>query len=54
MRKQLENDGTIIDRVFQRDYEFNAPSAASAVVMGHTSNGNVDWKDENGVKLKDM
>ena len=54
LRQQLENDGTIIDRVFQRDYEFNAPSAASAVVMGHTSNGNVDWKDENGVKLKDM
>lgn len=54
LRQQLESDGTIVDRVFQRDYEFNAPSAASAVVMGHTSNGNVDWKDENGVKLKDM
>ncbi len=54
LRNQLENDGTIVDRVFQHDYEFNAPSAASAVVMGHTSNGNVDWKDENGVKLKDM
>ncbi|WP_026522338.1 GIY-YIG nuclease family protein [Butyrivibrio sp. VCB2001] len=54
LRQQLENDGTIINRVFQRDYEFNAPSAASAVVVGHTSNGNVDWKDENGTKLKDI
>lgn len=54
LRKQLESDGTIANRIFQRDYEFNAPSAASAVVMGHTSNGNLDWKDENGTKLKDL
>lgn len=54
LRQQLENDGTIVDRGFQHDYEFNAPSAASAVIMGHTSNGNVDWKDENGIKLKDL
>lgn len=44
----------IVDRVFVRDYEFKAPSAASAVLMGHTSNGNVDWKTEDGVKLKDL
>jgi hypothetical protein len=42
------------DGIFQRDYEFNAPSAASAVILGHTSNGNVDWKTENGTKLKDL
>lgn len=36
------------------DYEFNAPSAASAVVLGHTSNGNMDWKTEDGTKLKDL
>lgn len=54
LRQQLETDGTIENQIFQHDYEFNAPSAASAVVMGHTSNGNVDWKDENGVKLKDI
>lgn len=54
LRQQLESDGTIVNRLFQHDYEFNAPSAASAVVMGHTSNGYVDWKDENGIKLKDL
>ena len=36
------------------DYEFNAPLAASAVVLGHTSNGNMDWKTEDGTKLKDL
>ena len=46
--------GFVSTGVFQRDYEFNAPSAASAVVLGHTSNGKVDWKTEDGVKLKDL
>ena len=54
LRKHLESDGTIVDGVFQKDYEFSAPSAASAVILGHTSNGNVDWKDDKGVKLKDL
>ena len=34
--------------------EFHAPSAASAVILGHTSNGNVDWKTDDGKKLKDL
>lgn len=51
LRARLEEDGTIVDRVFKRDYEFSAPSAASAVILGRTSNGNVDWKTEAGIKL---
>ncbi|SFU75139.1 DUF4357 domain-containing protein [Butyrivibrio sp. M55] len=43
----------IVDRG-QHDYEFNAPPVASVVVMGHTSNGNVEWEDENEIKLKDI
>ena len=54
LRNALTKDGTISDRVFTRDYEFKAPSAASAVILGHTSNGNVDWKTADGVKLKDL
>ena len=54
LRNALIKDGTISDRVFTRDYEFKAPSAASAVILGHTSNGNVDWKTVDGVKLKDL
>lgn len=54
LRNALVNDGIIVDRSFTRDYEFNSPSAASAVVMGHTSNGNVDWKTADGTKLKDL
>ena len=54
LRNALIKDGTISDRVFTRDYEFKAPSAASAVILGHTSNGNVDWKTVDGTKLKDL
>ncbi|MCI5529245.1 MAG: GIY-YIG nuclease family protein [Blautia sp.] len=54
LRNRLEQDGVIVDRTFTRDYEFNAPSAASAVILGHTSNGNVDWKTDDGKKLKDL
>ena len=54
LRNALIKDGTVSDRVFTRDYEFKAPSAASAVILGHTSNGNVDWKTADGTKLKDL
>lgn len=54
LRNTLIKDEVIVDRKFTRDYEFNAPSAASAVILGHTSNGNVDWKTDDGIKLKDL
>lgn len=54
LRNRLIEDGTIVDGVFQTDYEFSSPSAASAVVLGHTSNGNVDWKSADGTQLKDL
>ena len=54
LRNTLVKDGVIQDGKFARDYEFNAPSAASAVILGHTSNGNIDWKTEDGTKLKDL
>ena len=54
LRCKLEADGVIANGEFQTDYEFSAPSAASAVALGRTSNGNADWKTVDGVKLKDL
>ena len=54
LRNALIRDGVIENRSFVRDYEFNAPSAASAVILGRTSNGNDDWKTADGVKLKEL
>ncbi len=54
LRQQLEDDGTIVDRIFQTNYEFKSPSAAASVVCGHGSNGLIAWKTEDGTKLKDL
>lgn len=54
LRKQLEADGVIVDRVFTSDYEFASPSAASSVIAGRPSNGRIDWKTADGRSLKDV
>ncbi|MEE1247472.1 MAG: GIY-YIG nuclease family protein [Acutalibacteraceae bacterium] len=51
LRKKLEADGTIVDGFFKKNYEFSAPSAASSVVLGRSSNGKNEWKTEQGVNL---
>lgn len=54
LRNRLESEGTIVNGVFQHDYEFSAPSAASAVILGHSSNGKNDWKTSEGKKLGEL
>ena len=54
LRNTLISEGVIVDGAFVKDYEFSAPSAASAVVLGHTSNGNLDWKTDDGTPLKNL
>lgn len=54
LRNRLIENGVIENRVFVRDYEFTAPSAASAVILGRTSNGNVDWKSAEGTPLREL
>jgi len=54
LRVALESEGIIDNNAFTRDYEFTSPSTASSVVLGRSSNGNVDWKSIDGTKLKDL
>lgn len=54
LRKKLESDKVIIDGVFVKNYEFSAPSAASAVILGRSSNGRTDWKTQSGKKLSEI
>lgn len=54
LRNKLVTDEIIVNDIFEKDYEFNAPSAASAVILGRTSNGNIDWKSEDGRHLKNI
>ena len=37
--------------VLKKDYTFSSPSTASSVVLGRSSNGWKDWKDEQGRRL---
>lgn len=40
--------------VLQEDYTFASPSTASSVVLGRSSNGWTDWKDEQGRSLNSV
>ena len=44
LRLKLINEKIIVDYKFVKDYEFQAPSAASSVVLGRASNGKKEWR----------
>ena len=58
IRKDLIDKGVLAlngDKyIFTQDYTFNSPSTASGVIMGRTSNGKKDWKNNKGITLKDL
>ena len=54
LREQLESDGTIVNSIFQKNYEFRSPSAAATVVIGRLANGITEWKTADGKKLKEI
>ena len=50
-RVAYETDGTIVDRVFTRDVEFNSSSGAASLIRGTASSGNDWWLADDGTKL---
>lgn len=54
LRQKLIEEKVIVDFKFVKDYEFNAPSAASSVVLGRASNGKHEWKTQTGKMLRDL
>jgi hypothetical protein len=58
LRADLEKSGVLLKESnkfrFTQDYTFSSPSLASAVVLGRSSNGRVDWKDSTGKTLKEL
>jgi hypothetical protein len=58
LRKELIANGVLERKgehyAFSQDYVFSSPSTASAVVLGRSSNGRVDWKDSQGRTLKEL
>jgi hypothetical protein len=48
-------DSDIIDgNVFASDYLFDKPSAASSIILGSNSNGNVEWVTTDGKLLDEL
>ncbi len=56
-RAELRKNGVLVPEAgklrFTQNYTFNSPSLASAVVLGRSANGRVDWKDAAGRTLKE-
>ena len=57
-REQYVTDGVLVLKgdyyEFTKDYEFSSPSFAASIVRGGHSNGLDNWKNGNGVALKDL
>ena len=46
--------GSVENRVLREDVSFNSPSSAANFVTGHSKNGYIAWKNEDGTILKDL
>ncbi len=57
-RQKLIDEGALIDKgeffEFSDDYIFSSPSTAAVIVMGRNANGLTEWKNKNGITLKDF
>ena len=51
LRKQLEADGTIVNRKFTKDYIFTSVSTAATIILGTSTSGNAAWKTADGTML---
>jgi hypothetical protein len=58
MRESLIERGIIVpdgdSYKLVQDYTFDSPSTAAGVLLGRSSNGRVEWKDETGRTLKQI
>ncbi len=57
LRKQLLDQGAFLKEGgayrLVKDHLFSSPSAAAAALLGRNANGRTEWKDADGVTLKD-
>ena len=58
LRKDFIEQEVIIENgqhlVFTQDQVFSSPSTAAGVILGRTANGRVEWKNDEGVTLKEL
>lgn len=54
LRTKCKANKEIFNGKLTKNLLFNSPSYAAAFVLGMQTNGRVDWKDENGITLKEL
>jgi hypothetical protein len=57
-RQKLIDEGVLVDKgdflEFSDDYIFSSPSTAAVMVMGRNANGLTEWKNNDGITLKEF
>lgn len=53
-RNDLITDGTIVNRVFQKNWPASSLSKASSIVLGRSSTGRAMWKNADGVTAGEL
>ncbi|ACS79726.1 GIY-YIG nuclease family protein [Maridesulfovibrio salexigens] len=57
-RDDLINSGVLLpdgeNFIFSQDYTFKSPSTAASIVLARNANGRIEWKNEQGVTLRDI
>ncbi|MEO5803419.1 MAG: GIY-YIG nuclease family protein [Verrucomicrobiota bacterium] len=58
LRKYLTETGVLVSNdkhlLFVKNFEFKSPSAAAAVIRGGNANGLTEWRNEDGITLKQL
>ena len=54
LREKLIEENIIENNKFTKNYLFQSPSAAAAVIVGYSINGRNTWKNNNGKSLKEI
>lgn len=54
LRDRNRKNNEIIDGKITKDHLFNSPSYAAAFVLGMQTNGRTDWRNKNGITLKEL
>jgi hypothetical protein len=53
-RKELFLSDIIRGNIFEEDFMFDKPSAASSVILGSNTNGNIEWITSEGLPLESI
>ena len=53
-RRTLEHQGKIVDGILMEDLTFDSPGAAGMFLTGRSFDGNVEWKTDERIPLKEL